>query len=75
MRDFRGLTDRSFDGYGNYAFGIKEHIIFPEIDYDKIDRVWGMDIIICTTAKNDAEARALIDAFNFPFRKPARKAA
>jgi large subunit ribosomal protein L5 len=75
VRDFRGLTDRSFDGYGNYAFGIKEHIIFPEIDYDKIDRVWGMDIIICTTAKNDAEARALIDAFNFPFRKPARKAA
>ena len=75
VRDFRGLTDRSFDGNGNYAFGIKEHIIFPEIDYDKIDRVWGMDIIICTTAKNDAEARALIDAFNFPFRKPARKAA
>jgi len=75
VRDFRGLTDRSFDGNGNYAFGIKEHIIFPEIDYDKIDRVWGMDVIICTTAKNDAEARALIDAFNFPFRKPARKAA
>lgn len=75
VRDFRGLTDRSFDGYGNYAFGIKEHIIFPEIDYDKIDRVWGMDVIICTSAKTDAEARALIDAFNFPFRKPARKAA
>lgn len=75
VRDFRGLTDRSFDGNGNYAFGIKEHIIFPEIDYDKIDRVWGMDVIICTTAKSDAEARALIDAFNFPFRKPARKAA
>jgi large subunit ribosomal protein L5 len=75
VRDFRGLTDRSFDGYGNYAFGIKEHIIFPEIDYDKIDRVWGMDIIICTSAETDAEARALIDAFNFPFRKPARKAA
>lgn len=75
VRDFRGLTDRSFDGYGNYAFGIKEHIIFPEIDYDKIDRVWGMDIIICTSARSDAEARALIDAFNFPFRKPARKAA
>ncbi len=75
VRDFRGLTDRSFDGNGNYAFGIKEHIIFPEIDYDRIDRVWGMDIIICTSAKNDAEARALIDAFNFPFRKPARKAA
>ena len=75
VRDFRGLTDRSFDGNGNYAFGIKEHIIFPEIDYDKIDRVWGLDVIICTTAKSDAEARALIDAFNFPFRKPARKAA
>ncbi len=75
VRDFRGLTDRSFDGNGNYAFGIKEHIIFPEIDYDKIDRVWGMDVIICTTATSDAEARALIDAFNFPFRKPARKAA
>jgi large subunit ribosomal protein L5 len=75
VRDFRGLTDRSFDGNGNYAFGIKEHIIFPEIDYDKIDRVWGMDVIICTSAKSDAEARALIDAFNFPFRKPARKAA
>jgi large subunit ribosomal protein L5 len=75
VRDFRGLTDRSFDGNGNYAFGIKEHIIFPEIDYDKIDRVWGMDVIICTSAKSDAEARALIDSFNFPFRKPARKAA
>jgi large subunit ribosomal protein L5 len=75
VRDFRGLTDRSFDGNGNYAFGIKEHIIFPEIDYDKIDRVWGMDIIICTTARTDDEARALIEAFNFPFRKPARKQA
>jgi large subunit ribosomal protein L5 len=75
VRDFRGLSDKSFDGYGNYAFGIKEHIIFPEIDYDRIDRVWGMDVIICTSAKTDAEARALIDAFNFPFRKPARKAA
>jgi large subunit ribosomal protein L5 len=75
VRDFRGLTDRSFDGNGNYAFGIKEHIVFPEIDYDRIDRVWGMDVIICTSATNDAEARALIDAFNFPFRKPARKAA
>lgn len=75
VRDFRGLTDRSFDGNGNYAFGIKEHIIFPEIDYDRIDRVWGMDVIICTSAKTDEEARALIDAFNFPFRKPVRKAA
>jgi large subunit ribosomal protein L5 len=75
VRDFRGLSDKSFDGYGNYAFGIKEHIVFPEIDYDRIERVWGMDVIICTSAKTDAEARALIDAFNFPFRKPARKAA
>lgn len=72
VRDFRGVTDRSFDGNGNFAFGIKEHIIFPEIDYDKIDRVWGMDIIICTTAKTDDEARALIEAFNFPFRKSSR---
>jgi hypothetical protein len=66
VRDFRGLTDRSFDGNGNYAFGIKEHIIFPEIDYDKIDRVWGMDVIICTTAKTDDEARALIDRLQLP---------
>lgn len=75
VRDFRGLTDRSFDGRGNYALGIKEHIIFPEIDYDKIDRVWGMDVIVCTTAKTDDEARALLTAFNFPFRKSQRKAA
>jgi large subunit ribosomal protein L5 len=75
VRDFRGLTDRSFDGNGNYAFGIKEHIIFPEIDYDKIDRVWGMDVVICTTARTDEEARALIEAFNFPFRRSARKQA
>ena len=72
VRDFRGITDRSFDGNGNFAMGLKEHIIFPEIDYDKIDRVWGMDIIICTTAKTDDEARALIEAFNFPFRKSTR---
>ncbi len=75
VRDFRGLTDRSFDGNGNFAMGIKEHLIFPEIDYDKIDRVWGMDIVVCTTAKTDEEARALLDAFNFPFRKSQRKAA
>jgi len=75
VRDFRGLPDRSFDGHGNYAMGIKEHIIFPEIDYDKIDRVWGLDVIICTTAKTDEEARALIEAFNFPFRKQIRKQA
>ena len=69
VRDFRGLTDRSFDGRGNYAMGIKEHIIFPEIAYDQIDQVWGMDIVVCTTAKNDDEARALLKAFNFPFRQ------
>jgi large subunit ribosomal protein L5 len=72
VRDFRGLKDSSFDGNGNYAMGLKEHIIFPEIDYDKIDRVWGMDIIVCTTAKTDEEARALLEAFNFPFRKSTR---
>ena len=72
VRDFRGATDRSFDRNGNYAVGIKEHIIFPEIDYDKIDRVWGMDIVICTTARTDEEARALIAGFNFPFRKAHR---
>jgi large subunit ribosomal protein L5 len=75
VRDFRGLTDRSFDGQGNFAMGIKEHIIFPEIDYDKIDRVWGMDVIVCTSAKSDDEARALLTAFNFPFRKSHRQAA
>jgi large subunit ribosomal protein L5 len=75
VRDFRGLSDRSFDGLGNYAMGLKEHIVFPEIDYDKIDRVWGMDVIVCTSAKTDDEARALLDAFNFPFRKSHRKAA
>jgi large subunit ribosomal protein L5 len=75
VRDFRGVTDRSFDGHGNFAMGIKEHIVFPEIDYDKIDRVWGMDVIICTSAKTDDEARALIDAFNFPFRRSARRQA
>jgi hypothetical protein len=65
----------SFDGHGNFAMGVKEHIIFPEIDYDKIDRVWGMDIIVCTSAKTDDEARALLTAFNFPFRKSHRQAA
>jgi large subunit ribosomal protein L5 len=75
VRDFRGLTDRSFDGNGNYAMGIKEHIIFPEIDYDKIDRVWGLDVVICTSARSDEEARALIEAFNFPFRKSTRQKA
>ena len=75
VRDFRGLTDRSFDGNGNYAMGIKEHLIFPEIDYDKIDRIWGLDVVVCTTAKTDAEALALLEAFNFPFRKSQRKLA
>jgi large subunit ribosomal protein L5 len=75
VRDFRGLSAQSFDGNGNYAMGIKEHIIFPEIDYDRIDRVWGFDVIVCTTARTDDEARALLEAFNFPFRKPARRQA
>ena len=75
VRDFRGLSATSFDGNGNYAMGIKEHIIFPEIDYDKIDRVWGLDVIVCTTARSDDEARALLEAFNFPFRKSARRQA
>jgi large subunit ribosomal protein L5 len=69
VRDFRGLNPKSFDGRGNYSIGIKEHIIFPEIDYDKAESVLGMDIIVCTTAKNDDEARALLAAFNFPFRQ------
>lgn len=69
VRDFRGLNPNSFDGRGNYAMGIKEHIIFPEINYDQIDQVWGMDIVIATTAKTDDEARALLRAFNFPFRQ------
>ena len=69
MRDFRGLSPKSFDGRGNYTLGIKEHIVFPEIDYDKAADVWGMDITVCTTARNDNEARALLTAFNFPFRQ------
>ena len=69
VRDFRGLNPKSFDGRGNYAMGIKEHIVFPEIEYDKVDQIWGMDVIICTTALNDDEARELLRAFNFPFRK------
>ena len=67
VRDFRGISGKSFDGNGNYAMGIKEHIVFPEIDYDKVDSIRGMDIIICTTAKTDAEAKALLKAFNMPF--------
>src|SRR6185312_5974991 len=69
VRDFRGLNPNSFDGRGNYAMGIKEHIIFPEISYDQIEQVWGMDIVVCTTAKTDDEARALLRAFNFPFQQ------
>jgi large subunit ribosomal protein L5 len=69
MRDFRGLNPKSFDGRGNYTLGIKEHIVFPEIDYDKVSDVWGLDITICTTARSDAEGRALLAAFNFPFRQ------
>ncbi len=68
VRDFRGVSGKSFDGRGNYAMGLKEHIVFPEIDYDKVDEVWGMDIIITTTADTDAEAKALLKAFNMPFR-------
>jgi large subunit ribosomal protein L5 len=68
IRDFRGLPSRSFDGNGNYSFGIKEQIIFPEIDFDKIDALRGMDVTIATTAKTNDEARALLDAFNFPIR-------
>jgi len=68
QRDFRGLSAKSFDSRGNYALGIKEQIIFPEIDYDKVDVIRGMDIVVCTTAKNDDEARALLTEFNFPFR-------
>ena len=69
VRDFRGLDPKSFDGRGNYALGVKEHIIFPEIDYDKAEAMLGMDIVVCTTARTDAEARALLRAFNFPFRQ------
>ena len=70
VRDFRGLNPKSFDGRGNYTLGIKEHIIFPEIDYDKVDRFWGMDIIVCTTRARPTTRRArLLTAFNFPFRQ------
>jgi len=69
VRDFRGLSAKSFDGRGNYAVGIKEHIIFPEIAYDKVDKIRGMDIIVCTTAKTDEEARELLRLFKLPYRK------
>ena len=67
IRDFRGVSGKSFDGRGNYAMGLKEHIVFPEINFDKVDENWGMDIIICTTANTDAEAKALLKQFNMPF--------
>lgn len=69
VRDFRGVSAKSFDGRGNYSMGVREQIIFPEIDYDKIDRIRGLDITITTSAANDAEGQALLAAFNFPFRK------
>ena len=71
IRDFRGLNPASFDGRGNYSFGVSEQLIFPEIDYDKVTAVRGMDITICTTASDDQGARALLDAFGFPFRRTA----
>ncbi|MGA0600938.1 50S ribosomal protein L5 [Caulobacter sp. KR2-114] len=67
VKDFRGLKATSFDGRGNYAMGLKEHLVFPEINYDQIEQIWGMDIIVCTTAKTDDEARALLKEFQFPF--------
>ena len=69
IRDFRGLNAKSFDGRGNYSMGVQEQIVFPEVDYDNVDSVRGMDICITTTAENDEQGRALLDAFNFPFKK------
>ncbi|MFZ0492445.1 MAG: 50S ribosomal protein L5, partial [Acidimicrobiia bacterium] len=69
IRDFRGLSPKSFDGRGNYSFGVTEQLIFPEIDYDKVSNIRGMDITICTTAETNEDARALLDAFGFPFRR------
>lgn len=71
VRDFRGLSDKSFDGNGNYNMGLKEQIVFPEIDYDKVDKIRGLNITICTTAKNDEEAKALLEGFDMPFGKPS----
>jgi large subunit ribosomal protein L5 len=68
VKDFRGLSPKSFDGRGNFALGLREHIVFPEIDYDKVDQIWGLDVIVCTTARSDDEARELLRGFNFPFR-------
>jgi len=67
IRDFRGVSPKSFDGRGNYALGIKEHIVFPEIDFDKVDSIWGLDIVLCTSANSDDEARELLREFNMPF--------
>ena len=67
IRDFRGVSPKSFDGRGNYALGIKEHIVFPEIDFDKVDVIWGLDVVICTSASNNDEAQALLKQFNMPF--------
>lgn len=67
VKDFRGLNPKSFDGRGNFAMGLKEHIVFPEIDYDKVDEIWGMDVVVCTSAPTDDEARELLREFNFPF--------
>jgi len=75
IRDFRGISPRSFDGRGNYSLGVKEQIIFPEVDYDKVDAIRGMDITITTSARNDEEALSLLKKFNFPFRQPAQKGA
>ena len=74
IRDFRGLNPRSFDGRGNYSFGVAEQLIFPEIDYDQVARIRGMDITITTTARNDREGRAFLDAFGFPFRRQQQQA-
>jgi len=71
VRDFRGLNVKSFDGRGNFAMGIKEHIIFPEINYDQVDQIWGLDVIVCTTATTNEEALALLKGFNFPFGQTA----
>ncbi len=68
VKDFRGLSPKSFDGRGNFACGLKEHIVFPEIDYDKVDQIWGLDVIVVTSARTDDEARELLRGFNFPFR-------
>jgi large subunit ribosomal protein L5 len=68
VRDFRGLSPASFDGGGNYSLGIREHIVFPEINYDEVDEIWGLDVVVCTTARTDEEARLLLSELNFPFR-------